>query len=232
MLRRWTWLAVAALLMAGLTGCGIVAKINNVRHAVDSNRAAVKAFTQGLKSGEATAFSATYVTTGGSPTKITYAVQPPADVAFTETAQGSGTANLDLVSNSSGEFSCTSATASSGWSCQKLGKAEAVAQNQIVNFYTPSHWVAFLEAFSIAAGFAGDKVTMSSMTVNGFAMHCVDFSAKGVKGTSTICSTAQNILGYVKVAGDATSFELKSYSSSPAASLFQLPAGAKITPAS
>ena len=232
MFSRATWLAVAALLMAGLAGCGVVQKINSVTHAVDANRAAIKAFTQGLRSGEAQAFSATYVTTGGSPTTITYAAQPPTDVAFKETALGGGTANLDLVSNSSGEYSCTSAGAASGWACQKLGKAEAVAQNQIVNFYTPSHWVAFLQAFSIAAGFAGDKVTMSSMTVNGFSMHCVDFHAKGVNGQSTICTTAQNVLGYVKVAGDATSFELKSYSSSPAASLFQLPAGAKISPAS
>ena len=233
MLARGTWLALAALLIAGLTGCGIVQKINNVTHAVGANRAAIKAFTQGLRSGEATAFSATYVTTGGSPTTVTYADQPPKDVAFIETAQGSGTANLDLVSNSSGEYSCTSAGSASGWSCQKLGKAEAVAQNQIVNLYTPSHWVDFLEAFSIAAGFAGDKVTTSSMTVNGFSMHCVNFKAKGASnGTSTICSTAQNILGYVKVAGNATSFELKSYSSSPAASLFRLPAGAKIKPAS
>lgn len=232
MFTRGTWLALAALLIAGLTGCGVVAKINNVRHAIDTNRSAIKAFTQGLKSGEATAFSATYVTTGGSPTRITYAVKPPADVTFAEAAQGSGAANLDLVSNSSGEYSCTSAGAASGWSCQKLGKAEAVAQNQIVNFYTPSHWITFLDAFSVAAGVAGDKVTMSSMTVNGFSMHCVDFKTKGVKGTSAVCSTAQNILGYVKVAGDPTSFELKSYSSSPAASLFKLPAGAKITPAS
>src|SRR5215472_3661358 len=178
MFSRATWFAVAALLIAGLTGCGVVQKINNISHAVNANRAAVKAFTQGLKSGEATPFAATYVTTGGSPAKVTYAVQPPTDVAFAETAPGSGTANLDLVSNSSGEFSCTSATASSGWSCQKLGKAEAVAQNQIVNFYTPSHWVTFLEAFSIAAGVAGDKVTTSSMTVNGFSMHCVDFKTK------------------------------------------------------
>lgn len=232
MFSRATWLAVIALLIAGLTGCGVVQKINNISHAVNTNRAAIKAFTQGLKSGEATSFAATYVTTGGSPTTVTYAVKPPSDVSFAETAEGSGTANLDLVSNGSGEYSCTSATAGSGWTCQKLGKAEAIAQNQIVNFYTPSHWVAFLEAFSIAAGFAGDKVTMSSMTVNGFSMHCVDFRAKGVKGTSTICSTAQNILGFVKVAGDPTSFELKSYTTSPAASLFQLPAGAKITPAS
>lgn len=232
MFSRATWLVAAAVLIAGLTGCGIVQKINNVRHAVDTNRSAIKAFTQGLKSGEATSFSATYVTTGGSPTTITYAVKPPTDVTFMESSQASGTANLDLVSNSSGEYSCTSAGAASGWSCQKLGKAEAIAQNQIVDFYTPSHWVAFLEAFSVAAGVAGDKVTTSSMTVNGFSMHCVRFNAKGVKGTSTVCSTAQNILGYVKVAGDSTSFELKSYSSSPAASLFQLPAGAKITPAS
>lgn len=232
MFSRATWLAVAALLMAGLAGCGVVQKIDNVRHAVDTNRSAIKAFTQDLKSGAATSFSATYVTTGNSPTTVTYAAKPPADVAFMETAQGSGTADLDLVSNSSGEYSCTSASSSSGWSCQKLGKAEAIAQNQIVDFYTPSHWVAFLDTFSIAAGFAGDKVTTSSMTVNGFSMHCVDFKARGVKGMSTICSTAQNILGYVKVAGNATSFELKSYSSSPTASLFQLPAGAKITAAS
>lgn len=229
MFSRATWLAVAALLIAGLTGCGLVHKINSVRHAVDANRAAIQAFTQGLKSGEATPFRATYVTTGGSPITITYAVQPPTDVAFKEKAVGSGTANLDLVSNSSGEYNCTSAGATSGWACQKLGKAQAVAQNQIVNFYTPSHWVAFLQLFSTAAGLAGDKVTTSSMTVNGISMHCVNFAAKGVKGMSTICSTPQNILGYVKVAGDATSFQLKSYSASPAASLFQLPAGAKIT---
>ncbi len=232
MFRRGIWIAVAALLIAGLAGCGVVAKINNVRHAVDSNRAAIKTFTQGLKSGAATPFSATYVTSGGSPTTVTYAVRPPSDVAFIETATNHAIANLDLVSSSSGEYSCTSASASSGWTCQKLGKAEAIAQNQIVDFYTPSHWVAFLEAFSIAAGFAGDKVTTSSMTVNGLPMHCVDFQAKGVPGTSTICTTQQNILGFVKVAGNPTSFQIKSYSTSPADSLFQLPAGAKVTPAS
>jgi hypothetical protein len=88
--------------------------------------------------------------------------------------------------------------------------------------------VGFLKDFSLVAGLAGDKVTTSTMTVNGFAMSCVDFVAPGVAGTSTICTTAQNILGYVKVASSATSFEIKSYSASPPGSLFQLPAGAKI----
>lgn len=82
---------------------------------------------------------------------------------------------------------------------------------------------------ALAAGFAGDKVTSSTMTVNGFSMRCVDFKAAGIAGTSTICTTAQGILGYVKVASEATSFEIKAYSTSPPASRFELPPGATIT---
>jgi hypothetical protein len=43
-------------------------------------------------------------------------------------------------------------------------------------------------------------------------------------------TTAQNILGYVKVASDSTSFEIKNYSASPSAGLFEPPAGATVTP--
>jgi hypothetical protein len=219
----------ATLLVGAASGCSVVRTINNVRHGIDSNRAAIKTFTQGLKAGESMAFSATYVTTGSSPTKIVYAVQPPHDVSFMQTSTGSDSSSLDLVSNFQGEYSCTSATPASGWTCMKLGRAQAIAQNELVSLYTPSHWIAFLETFSVAAGFAGDKVTNSTKTVSGISMNCVDFVAKGVKGRSTICSTPQNILGYVKVAGNPTSFKLKSYTTSPAAALFQLPAGAKIT---
>ena len=81
---------------------------------------------------------------------------------------------------------------------------------------------------AFGAGLAGDKVTTSSKTVNGFAMHCVDLFVKK-EGTSTICTTKQNILGYVKVASQSTTFQLKSYMSSPPASAFRLPSGAKIT---
>jgi hypothetical protein len=110
-----------------------------------------------------------------------------------------------------------------------LGATSAAAENQIFDLYTPNHWISFLKDFSLAAGIAGDKVTSSTMTVNGFAMQCVDFVTPGVTGTSTICTTAQGILGYVKVASDATSFEITNYSASPPASLFQLPPGAKVT---
>jgi hypothetical protein len=110
-----------------------------------------------------------------------------------------------------------------------LGTADAAAENKIFDLYTPSHWTTFLKGFSLAAGLAGDKVTSSTKTVNGFAMQCVDFQASGVAGTSTICTTAQGILGFVQVASDSTSFELKSYSASPPDPLFELPPGATIT---
>jgi hypothetical protein len=136
--------------------------------------------------------------------------------------------------NSSGEFSCTLPSSSASGpsavaSCEKLGPVDAASENKIFDFYTPAHWVSFLKDFSLAAGFAGDKVTSSTMTVNGFAMSCVDFQASGVPGISTICTTAQGILGYVKVASDATNFEIKAYSASPQTSLFELPPGAKVT---
>jgi hypothetical protein len=222
---------VTALVSALLSGCAVVNTINKVRHAVNGNRAVIQTFAQGLKSSQATAFEATYSTTGGSPTTVTYAVQPPKDVAFTQAAAGGsgGTSDLNLISNAQGEYACSRTSASASWSCQKLSKIEALAQNQLVGFYTPSHWITFLQTFSIAAGIAGDKVTTSTLTVNGFAMKCVDFHAKGVKGQSTICTTSQNVLGYVKVAGESTSFEITSYKSSPSPSLFQLPPGAKVT---
>jgi len=76
---------------------------------------------------------------------------------------------------------------------------------------------------------AGDKVTSSTKSLNGFAMNCVDLVAKGVSGTSTICTTSQGILGFVSIASDSTSFQITNYSSSPSPSLFQLPPGATVT---
>jgi len=218
----------------GLTGCGVVTAVKKLAGTVEKNKATIDAFTSKMKSGEAVPFEATYVTTGSSPITIVYAVQPPKGLAFKETPSGSTSSgnntNVDILVNSSGEYLCTPpSSSSSSWSCQKLQAVNAAAQNKIFGFYTPAHWVQFLEGFSLAAGFAGDKISSSSMTVNGFAMNCVDFVASGVPGKSTICTTAQGILGYVKVASDTTSFEITSYSASPDASLFELPPGAKVT---
>lgn len=165
------------------------------------------------------------------------AVRPPKGLAFTDTPSGSssnGALRLHIVVNSSGEYSCSRPSASGAgashrWSCQKLGVAIAATRNQILGVYSPAHWVAFFKGFALAAGFAGDSVTTSTLTLNGFGMKCVDFRAAGIAGTSMICTTTQNILGYVKVASDSSSFQIKSYSAPPPASLFELPPGAKVT---
>jgi hypothetical protein len=239
-IRRCRPVAFAVVVLAlgtfGLSGCGVVTAVTKVVHAVRSNKDTIDAFTQKIKGSEATTFEVTYVTTGSSPTTVVYAVQPPKGLAFTNTPTATGAettaTNLDLVVNSTGEYSCfpsASGSGGAGKTCEKLQAASAATQNKIFSFYTPAYWVTFLRDFSLAAGFAGDKVTTSKLTVNGFPMSCVDFNAAGVPGTSTVCTTAAGILGYVKVAANSTAFEIKSYSTSPPASLFELPPGAKVT---
>jgi hypothetical protein len=214
----------AVLCSVGLSGCSAVKAANNIRHDVDNNKATISGFTKQIKNGEAKPFEATYVTTGASPATIVYAVQPPTGLLFTETqAHSKGAGNVDIIVNSAGEYSCNKLN------CQRLSPVKSKTENELFNFYTPAHWITFLQDFSLAAGFAGDQVTSSTKTVNGFSMKCVDFHASGVPGKSTICTTAQGVLGYVKVASDKTRFEIKSFNASPAASLFALPAGAKVT---
>jgi hypothetical protein len=224
-------LAALAVLAAGTSGCSIVRAVNHVANAISANRAIIQTFANQLKSGKAVPFQATYVTTGNSPTTVIYAAQPPHEAAFKEipgTSAGSGNPTVDLITNATGEFSCSTTSGTSGWQCAKLSAGNAITQNQIIDFYTPSHWITFLEVLSVGAGLAGDKVSTSTMSVNGISLSCVDFNVRG-QGTSTICTTSAGILGYVKVAGNPTSFEIKSYTTSPPASDFQLPPGAKIT---
>jgi len=240
--RRGASTIAAAVLTLGtlLTGCSIIRAVHKAAKTIEGNKTTIDGFTSKIQSGPTKPFEVTYVTTGSSPATIVYAVDPPSGVTFKDTTTTTGTTttgsvgSLDIIVNASGEYVCSPPAAAGSGSaspttCEKLGKATAAQENQIFDFYTPSHWITFLKDFSLAAGFAGDKVTSSSMTVNGFGMSCVDFVAKGVPGTSTICTTSQGILGYVKVASDSTSFQIKSYSSSPDPSLFQLPPGAKVT---
>jgi len=229
--RRPGGVVVAAAALAVLaTSCGVVNTVRQDIHNVQSNRSAVNAFTRNLQSTKSTPFEATYTTTGSAPATVAYGVDPAnGGLAFHESATGANASNVQVIVNSSGEYVCNQSGSGGTWSCQKLGAADAASQNKIFDIYTPSHWVAFLKGLSLVAGLAGDKVSSSTMTVNGFPMQCVDLVAHGVSGTSTICTTQQNVLGYVRVASDSTSFQITSYSGSPSASLFQLPPGATVT---
>jgi hypothetical protein len=227
------WIIVMVSL-AGVfaSSCSVVKAATKVVHDVEGNKAKIDAFTHKVQAGESATFEAVYQTSGTAPATVVYAVDKP-NLLFRDTPSGAGTSSntFDIIVNPSGEFECTPPSSGSPTpSCDKLPAGSASSENSILDFYTPSHWVTFLNDFALAAGFAGDTVTSSDMTVNGISMQCVDLQAPGVPGTSKICTTPQGVLGYVKVATDSTTFEIKSYSTSPPpASLFALPAGAKIT---
>jgi outer membrane murein-binding lipoprotein Lpp len=221
---------VAGLALTGVlgAGCSAISKVRQTYDNVKNNKATVDAFTQNLDNGKSVPFAATYATTGSAPATVVYAVDPSSGgLAFHLTQTGGSASNAEFIVNASGNYSCTQGGLS--WSCTKLDKASAADQENLFNFYTPSHWVNFLKGVSLVAGLAGDKVSTSSISLNGFNMSCVDLVAHGVPGTSTICTTPQNILGYVKVAQESTSFEITNYSGSPSPSLFQLPPGATVT---
>jgi hypothetical protein len=221
-------LAVVAVGVLGLSACSTIDKVKGAIADIHGNKSVVDGFNSKLNTSPTT-FEANYTTTGSAPATVTYAAQLPDNVAFTLTPTGGSgdTAPVHLVQNSSGQYGCQQS--SGQWSCAKLTGDTSLSQNSVIDFYTPGHWENFLSGLALAAGFAGDKVSTSTMSLNGFNMNCIDLVASGVAGTSKICTTSQGVLGYVGVAGESTRFEITSYSSSPAASLFQLPAGATIT---
>ncbi len=229
---RRTGIFVVALALGGLcaTGCSVVNKVKNEIHNVEGNKATIDSFTQNLQTGAAKPFEATYTTSGSAPAGVLYAVDPASgSLAIHEAATAANSPSVQLIVNSSGDYSCSQSGSAGPWSCQKLGSADANAQQKLFDIYTPSHWISFLKGASLVAGLAGDKVTTSTMSLNGFDMNCVDLVAKGVPGTSTVCTTSQGILGYAKVAQDSTSFAITNYSPSPPASIFELPPGATVT---
>ncbi len=220
---------MVAVGVLGLSACSTIDKVKSAIQDIHGNKTVVDSFNSKLNTAPTT-FEANYTTTGSAPATVTYAAQLPDDVAFTLTPTGGSgdTAPVHLVQNSSGQYGCQQSS-SGQWSCAKLTGTGSASENSVIDFYTPGHWQKFLSGLALAAGFAGDKVSTSTMSLNGFDMSCIDLVASGVAGKSTICTTSQGILGYVNVASSSTSFEITSFSSSPSASLFQLPPGATIT---
>ena len=218
-----TVLAIGAF---AFSSCSAITQIKSAVHGIRGNKAVIDGFNSKLNAAPTT-FEAVYATSGSAPATVTYAAQVPNDVAFSLTPSSGSTAPVHLIQNSSGEYACDQT--SGQWSCDKVSGVGASSQNALIDLYTPGHWVRYLSLFALAAGIAGDKVTTSTRSLNGFSMNCIDLATQGTSGTSTVCTTGQGVLGFAQVAGDSTSFAITSYSSSPPASLFQPPPGAKIT---
>ena len=225
-------IVMASLVAVGAlaTGCSVVGKVKQAVHTVEGNKATIDSFNQNLQSTKDTPFEATYTTTGSSPATVVYAVDPsqrrpclPRDPDGIERVHHPGDRERLGRVRVQPEWI--------GWRVvmPEVGPGRCHHENKIFDVYTPSHWVSFLKGVSLVAGLAGDKVTTSTMSLNGFDMNCVDLVAKRRAGHQHHLQTSQGILGYVEVASESTSFQITNYSSSPDPSLFQLPPGATVT---
>jgi hypothetical protein len=174
----------------------------------------LKQLTNDLGKGKKITFEAVYksVSSGGTSETVTIAQAPPKSDFSTGSGQvvdtGSGTY---YCSGSSGHESCLSAGSDNPFSA-------------IEEIFSPAAAIgAFDEAKEgLVEKSLGIKVSSSSATIGGLASTCVTVTEHGNSGK--YCVNKQGVLTYS--GADNSYFELTSYSSSPSASLFKLPAGA------
>jgi len=224
---------LTGICLAGCTGVTAAKKLTpaaasgsaTAGRALPSGKALVDSFAARLQSGAGTPFEADYFTAGRASTRIVYAVRPPGELLFKVTPLGKGKPRTQIVVNQSGEYRCVQrGTGHVRWTCRQLSKASAAVQHKAFDVYTAAHWAAFLKTFVPAAG---AKVTTFTTSLNVAGLHCLDFSPPGTSGVDVICAAAPGVLGLVTF--HVTSFMIESLDSSPPASLFQLPPGAKVT---
>jgi len=232
--RRQTILVIALVvpIALGLTGCTAISKavktiktVHNILH----GDAAISSLSSKISASDTKAYAVTYLTTGSPPITTVYAASPPHDFAFTTTLSGS---HIDVFASSAGEYGCNRASASGsmGWTCLKLEGTAIDTYKAMYALYSGAYWIDFLKIYSAAAALQGVTVSSSTMSIPGFNLQCVVLRNKNPKTSpSKWCVTSQGILGYVSVSAKGADFEIKSYSPSPAASLFQLPPGATVT---
>lgn len=221
-------MAAVATAVACVALAGCVSEFKKVTHDVQANRATIDRFAKTLNRSDTKRFEATYVTTGGAPATIVYAADPPKYLALTYTPSGNGTRRAMIV-NTNGEYECSKTSPHRNWTCKRAGSADTAVRNNLLTIYTPKHWVGFLKGIAIASGLAGDTITTSRQTTDGFALKCVQVHTPAQRGPVKLCTTAQGVLGLVQLDTGATSFKIKSFRPVPPPSLFRLPPGTRVT---
>jgi hypothetical protein len=238
-----------AVLLSGLSlaGCEAGHAVKKISHPAAGNhlvastpvaagKGSVRAFIAELQAGAATPFEAKYLISGKRAAEIVYAIRPPDGLLIKVTSVGRGK-RTQILANGAGEYRCQSpGTGPARWTCQRLGRASAAAQNKAFAVYTAGHWAAYLKTVALAAG---TMVTTPPMPAAGSGMtsegardaraNCISFRPAGATGFSVICAAAPGVLGSVILCTGPTSFLLESYGPAPPATLFQVPPGARIT---
>jgi hypothetical protein len=172
-----------------------------------------------IQAAEKKPFKAVYtITSANAATQTVTVEQSPPKSAF-------GTKSGDVIDTGTASYYCT--TTSTPPTCLSAGTTNPLAS--LVAVFSPETVLAGLreaetEADAHAAGY---NVSFSSGTYAGQGATCANLSGlTGTDSTVKYCVTNGGVLAYVSATGGT--FSLTSYSSSPPASDFALPAGATV----
>jgi hypothetical protein len=229
----------AALLSGTLVMCGMSAsacsaigaikKVSTAVHDISGGNKAVSAWEAQVAKGDTAKYQVSYETTGPGGSTVTYASDPPSSFAL-DVPGSNGSGTFDYIQNGATGYYCSQT--SGKWTCIKEATSgSSNTYSSLFEIYQGSYWLGFLKYYEAAAALEGVTVKNTTMSKNGFNLSCIVIeNSKAQTNGGTFCYvTSTGVLGYTHSNGSNSSFEIKSYSSSPSSSLFQLPSGATIT---
>ena len=107
-------------------------------HNVEGNKATIDSFTQSLQSNQSTPVRGDVHDDGERAGHRRLRRRPlQRRAGLPRDPDRADASNVQVIVNSSGEYSCNQSGAGGAWSCQKLGQADAATQNKIFDIYTP-----------------------------------------------------------------------------------------------
>jgi hypothetical protein len=174
----------------------------------------LKALTNSINRAKNLTYTATYTSVAnGQTTTVTIAQAPPQSNFSTPTGS--------IINDGKSTYYCS--TTGGKQSCLSVSGANPLLG--VENLFSPQLALgAFAEAKQgLVARARGVKVSQSSATYAGQPSTCISVTTKA--GSGKYCVTKQGLLSYSGTS-KGSSFQMTKYSSSPAARLFVLPAGA------
>ena len=183
-----------------------------------SDASQIQALSSAVQSGQHATYKAVYTShsSTGTSQSITIEQMPPKTVF--------GTPSGSVINDGAHTYFCSSSGAKQ--QCVSESAAGANPFASIASLFSPSTLINEFHAAQAAAAAhtAGYSVALSNGTYAGLAAKCLDYT----DATQTVkyCVTNSGILAYAQSPGGT--FELTSFSSSPPASDFSLPAGASV----
>jgi len=168
-------------------------------------------------------FKLTYTTSSsGTSTTIVLEQSPPKQVF-----RSGGTG--EILFNGTKTYYCS--TGSTPPTCIQEASTQATPLGALIGIYSGKTALGVMQGWKseIAAGIVGYHVSFSNATYAGQASQCVTWSYQ--TSSAKYCVTNSGVLAYAGggSAGSSGALTLTSYSSSPPASDFNLPAGATVT---